>query len=86
MRRKRRWGVLRMLLAFFAGVLVTLFLLIPGKTGPTVLVNGSVESQLDDLSVAGVKIEQVGETALVYAYRAKDYLQMKIGQESRVDP
>ena len=75
-----RMGLFRMLLAFFAGVIVTLFLLVPGKTGPTLLVNGDCYAQTADLGNAGDRIEHFGDQALVLAYRAKDYFQQKTTQ------
>jgi hypothetical protein len=75
-----RIGIFRMLLAFFAGVLVTLFLLVPGKTGPTLLVNGDCSAQTADIARAGDRIERLGDQAMVLAYRAKDYLQQRNNQ------
>lgn len=63
-----------MFLAFFAGVLVTLYVLIPGKHGPTILVNGDEGGQFKELGRAGDRVERFGDTALVYAYKAKDML------------
>jgi len=78
MKRSRRWGLLKMLLAFFAGVLTTLYFLVPGKTGPTLLVNGDRQVQFDQLGQAGDKVEELSDRALAYAYQAKDYLQERM--------
>jgi len=78
MKRSRRWGLLKMVLAFFAGVLTTLYFLVPGKTGPTLLVNGDRQVQFDQLGQAGDKVEELSDRALAYAYQAKDYLQERM--------
>jgi len=67
-----------MVLAFFAGVLTTLYFLVPGKTGPTLLVNGDRQVQFDQLGQAGDKVEELSDRALAYAYQAKDYLQERM--------
>ncbi|OQA10837.1 MAG: hypothetical protein BWY65_00354 [Firmicutes bacterium ADurb.Bin373] len=78
MKRSRRWGLLKMVLAFFAGVLTTLYFLVPGKTGPTLLVNGDRQVQIGQLGQAGDKVEELSDRALAYAYQAKDYLQERM--------
>jgi len=67
-----------MVLAFFAGVLTTLYFLVPGKTGPTLLVNGDRQVQIGQLGQAGDKVEELSDRALAYAYQAKDYLQERM--------
>ena len=62
----------RLILGFFIGVLLTLYLLIPGKNGPTVLVNGSETQQRQELDQASYKVENLGDKALCWAYKAKD--------------
>ena len=76
--RKKRIGLLRMAIAFFAGVFSTLFFLVPSKSGPTLLVNGDPQSQLQDLNNAGEKVVKIGDTILVFAYNAKDFVQHKV--------
>ena len=76
--RKKRVGLLRMAIAFFAGVFSTLFFLVPSKSGPTLLVNGDPQSQLQDLNDAGEKVVKIGDTILVFAYKAKDFVQQRI--------
>ena len=76
--RKKRVGLLRMAIAFFAGVFSTLFFLVPSKNGPTLLVNGDPQSQLQDLNDAGEKVVKIGDTILVFAYNAKDFVQQRI--------
>ena len=75
--RKKRLGLFRMAIAFFAGVFSTLFFLVPSKSGPTLLSNGDPQSQLQNLSDAGDKIEKIGNTILIVAYNAKDFVQQK---------
>ena len=75
--RKKRLGLFRMAIAFFAGVFSTLFFLVPSKSGPTLLINGDPQSQLQNLSDAGDKIEKIGNTILICAYNAKDFVQQK---------
>jgi len=65
-------GLFRMLMAFFSGVLVTLFFLVPGKSGPTVLVNGDSQRQTAELIAAGGQIELFGDKALSLMYRLKE--------------
>jgi hypothetical protein len=67
-----------LVLAFFAGVLTTLYFLVPGKTGPTLLVNGSEQVQFTQLGEAGEKVEELSDRALYYAYQAKNYFQESI--------
>jgi len=75
--RKKRVGLLRMAIAFFAGVFSTLFFLVPSKSGPTLLINGDPQSQLQNLNDAGEKIVRIGDTILVCAYKTKDFVQQK---------
>ncbi|KPK75613.1 MAG: hypothetical protein AMJ79_10635 [Phycisphaerae bacterium SM23_30] len=70
-----------MAVAFFAGVLASLFFLVPGKTGPTILVNGDRTQQVADLGQAGEKIEKFSDAALGYAYQAKEYVCQKLSKE-----
>lgn len=81
--KKGSWGLLRLAVAFFAGVLTCLFFLVPGKTGPTILVNGDRERQVADLEQAGEKIENLSDQALGYIYRARDYVSQKMNQEQQ---
>jgi len=76
-KRTVRWGLLRLFLAFFAGVLATVYFLVPGRTGPTVLVYDQREMQVADISRAGDRVSQWGRDALGYAGRAKEYLKEK---------
>ena len=76
--RKKRVGFLRIAIAFFAGVFSTLFFLVPSKNGPTLLVNGDPQSQLQNLNDAGEKVVRIGDSILVCAYKAKDFIQHKI--------
>jgi hypothetical protein len=78
MKRSRRWGMFKMVLAFFAGVLTTLYFLVPGKSGPTLLVNGDRQVQLGQLGLAGDKVEELSDRAMAYAYQAKDYIQERM--------
>jgi hypothetical protein len=73
--------MLRMLVMFFAGVLATLFFLVPGKNGPTILVNGDSNRQVAEISAAGEKIEKVGESALSWTFKAKDFVWENIQKE-----
>ena len=66
-----------MLLAFFAGVLTTLYFLVPGKHGPTILVNGDEQEQINDLDSACGKIQKASDIALFYTYKAKDWVRAK---------
>lgn len=83
MKRRPRLGIFRMLIAFFAGVIVTLFFLVPGKTGPTLLVNGDRQLQIQQLDQASDKIEAFGENILTCAYQAKDYVQNRLNNPKK---
>jgi len=73
--------MLRMTVAFFVGVLTSLFFLVPGKSGPTILINGDQDRQIADLENAGHKLEDLSDRTLDYVYRAKDYLAQRINQQ-----
>ena len=74
-----------MLLAFFAGVLTTLYFLVPGKSGTTVVVSGDRQNQLHQISQVGEKIEKSCDLALFYTYKARDYVRQELsaGEASR---
>lgn len=74
MKRKKRRGPLPLVIAFFMGVIATLMFLVPGKTGPTLLVNGDTRLQRAQFGEAGEKIEKLGDQLLVGLYRAKDFV------------
>ena len=80
MSHKGSGGVLRMMVAFFAGVLTSLFFLVPGKTGPTILINGDQDRQIADLENAGQRLEALSDRTLDCVYRAKDYVAQRIKQ------
>jgi hypothetical protein len=81
MTHKGSGGVLRMTMAFFAGVLTSLFFLVPGKSGPTILINGDQDRQIADLENAGQKLEELSDHTLDCVYRAKDFLAQRIKQQ-----
>ena len=70
-----------MTVAFFAGVLTSLFFLVPGKTGPTILINGDQDRQIADLENAGQRLEDLSDRTLDSVYRAKDYIAQRIKQQ-----
>ena len=74
MKRRKRRGFLPLVIAFFMGVVVTLLFLVPGKTGPTLLVSGDDRLQREQLGEAGQKIEKIGDNVLSGLYRAKEFL------------
>jgi len=82
MRKHKGLGLLKLLVAFFAGVVVALFFLVPGKHGPTLLVNGDQAGQIADLSRAGRQIERVSDWALAYAYKTKQFVHDNVRQSS----
>ena len=81
MKKRKQLGLFRILVAFFSGVLATLFFLVPGKTGPTLLVNGDRQVQFEDLSRAASKVELFGDKVLSFAYQTKDFLSSKLEDE-----
>lgn len=62
-----RLGLFRMLVAFFAGVLVAVYLLSPGQRGPTILLSGDSRVQLEGFSRAADKIEEMTDMLALYA-------------------
>ncbi|MBN2376919.1 MAG: hypothetical protein JXD22_10985 [Sedimentisphaerales bacterium] len=81
--RKLCRGLFRMLLSFFAGVLVTFYLLVPGGHSPVELLNPAQVGRAVDFDRAGQKLEQAGDLALLYAVRAKDYIKEKISDDEQ---
>jgi hypothetical protein len=81
-KRTLRWGALRLLLAFFAGVLTTVYLLVPGHKGPTVLVYGDSRTQLADIGNTGERLTAMGRQALDYAAHAK----ASLGEKAKDKP
>ena len=78
MSKRIRSGILRTLIAFFAGVFTTLYLLAPGKVGPTILASGQEALQNQQFQNAGESIQNAGEITTLYAARAKRYIQEKL--------
>ena len=72
-----------MLFSFFVGVLVTIYLLVPGNHSPAELLNPAQLGQAVDFDRAGQKLEQAGDMALVYAVRAKDYIKEKVSSDEQ---
>ena len=81
MKKRKQLGIFHILVAFFSGVLATLFFLVPGKTGPTLLVNGNRQVQFEDLSRAANKVELLSNKVLSLAYQTKDFLAEKLDDE-----
>lgn len=69
MKTKSGSGPLIFVIGFFAGIVVTVCLLVPGKIGPTVLVCGDEQLQQQQLDSAGRKVEQFGTDILNYITR-----------------
>lgn len=63
--------MLRILIAFFAGVIVTVLVLAPGEAGWK---NLTETTRTGDFEAAAEKIEQTGEMAGFYAMKAKQRL------------
>lgn len=78
MKRRKRLAVLPLVIAFFMGAITTLLFLVPGKTGPTLLVNGDAKLQRGDFGSAGKKIERLGDKLLECLYRSKEAIQKGI--------
>ena len=74
MKRRKRRGFLPLVIAFFMGVMATFLFLVPGKTGPTLLVSGDSRLQSEQFDRAGEKIEEIGDTLLAGLYRAKQFV------------
>ena len=78
MSKRIRSGILRMLIAFFAGVFTTLYLLTPGGVGPTIVASGQEKLQNQQFHNAGETIQNAGDITALYAARAKRYIQGKL--------
>lgn len=70
---KLRSRIFTGLVGFFVGVITTLCLLVPGKIGPTVLMQGDREVQRAQLNEAGDKLEHIGQAAARGVADAKGY-------------
>ncbi len=70
-----RTGLLKFLIGFFAGVITTVCLLVPGRTGPTVLVNGDATVQSEQLAQTGIRVQELGRAAHERLRSATDYLE-----------
>ena len=75
MRKRTRSGILRIVIAFCAGVITTLYLLVPGKVGPTILASGEEKLQYQQLRNTGQKLQEAGDITVLYAAKAKRYIQ-----------
>ena len=73
-----RLVLLRMLVAFFVGVVVTVYLLVPGGKGPTILVHGDKQVQLANLNRAGEQIAKMTDMTAFYTHKAKERLQQRL--------
>ena len=78
MKRRKCCRFLPLVIAFFMGVVATLLFLVPGKTGPTLLVSGDVRLQREQFGEAGQKIEKIGDSLLAGLYRAKEFVRSKM--------
>jgi len=78
----RRWAMVRLLLAFFAGVLLTVYLLVPGRSGPTVLVCGDERLQIQQLDRAGERLAQAGSHVWGYVGQAGDHLRSQVSSQA----
>ena len=72
--------MLRVFIAFFAGVALTFYVLIPGKIQPRDLLNSQKRSQLANFDQASEKVDRMGDLAAFYASKAKNYVQKNIVQ------
>ena len=70
--------MLRIIISFFAGVLVTLYLLIPGKIELGDFLDTEKRCQIADFNRAGEKIDEMGDLALFYTFKAKEYVHNKV--------
>ena len=82
MSKRTRSGILRMVIAFCAGVIATLYLLVPGKVGPTILVSGEEKLQYQQLQNTGKKLQEAGDITVLYAARAKRYIQNTLNTDN----
>lgn len=75
MKGKLAGNLLRMLLAFFAGVIVTLYVLAPGDRKLMDLVKGSTPArEWADFGQAAGKVEQLGDQTVAFFYRTESKL------------
>ena len=57
-----------------AGVLLTVYLLVPGRSGPTVLVCGDKQLQIQELDRVGSRLAQAGTHVWGYVGQAGGHL------------
>lgn len=69
-----------MLIAFFAGVISTLFFLTPGKVQLKDLLVEKERDKLVDFDQAADRVEKANDLALFYASKAGRYIKDKINQ------
>ncbi len=75
-KHRKRLAIMPIFIAFFSGVILTLFLLVPGKTGPTILVSGDHQVQVEGLNQAADRVEAVGDKLFHFAFNAKEKIMM----------
>jgi hypothetical protein len=78
MKRRKQRRFLPLVISFFMGVIATLLILVPGKTGPTLLVSGDTQLQRQQFGKAGEKIEKIGDNLLAGLYHTKEFVQKNL--------
>ena len=78
MKKKRRSGLLWFLVAYFAGVLTTVYFLAPGRVCPADVLNPAKWSEIADWKRAGDRVTGAADLTVLYAHRAKDYVHDRI--------
>ncbi len=69
-----------MLLAFFAGAIAMLFLLVPGKVRLEDMLDSKKRCEMADFDYAAGRVEKANELAIFYASKAKRYVEDKIAR------
>lgn len=79
-KRQKTPGSLKLLVAFFAGVIVALYLFVPGRGGPVLSDGSTWQSQAGSLDRLGGDLERAGDTAALYLRRAREFLHDRLAQ------
>ena len=78
MKTKKRSRLLAILIAYFAGVLTTVYFLAPGPLCPADVLNPAKWSEIADWKRAGDRVTNATDLTALYAHRAKDYVHDRI--------
>ena len=73
--------MLGILIAYFAGVLTTVYFLAPGPVCPADVINPAKWSEIADWKRAGDRVTNAADLTTLYAQRAKEYVHNRIAAD-----